>query len=72
MYVKRSNKSFLILSLHINDILMDKIDIQMLVKTKEWLYIDFDMKDISEVDFVFEIKVCPTRSFIQTFEFVPR
>ena len=47
MYVKRSKESFIILSLHI-DILLIENDKEMIVTTKAWLSSNFEMKDVGE------------------------
>ena len=47
MYVKRSKESFIILSLHI-DILLIENDKEMIVATKAWLSSNFEMKDVGE------------------------
>ena len=62
VYVKRSKKSFLILSLYVDDILLAGNDMDMIVATKEWLSSNFEMKDMGEADFVLGIKIFRDRS----------
>ena len=49
MYVKRSRKSLLILSLYVDDILLAGNDMQMIITTKRWLSSIFEMKDMGEI-----------------------
>ena len=49
VYVKRSRKSLLILSLYVDDILLARNDMQMIVTTKRWLSLIFEMKDMGEI-----------------------
>ena len=48
VYVKQSKESFLILSLYVDDILLARNNKEMIVTTKAWLSLNFEMKDISE------------------------
>ena len=57
VYVKRSKGSFIILSLYVNDILLAGNDVEMIVATKEWLFSNFEMKDMGEVDYILGVKI---------------
>jgi hypothetical protein len=57
VYLKRSNKNILILSLYADDILLAGDDMDSIVTTKKWLSFTFDMKDMGEVNFVLGIKI---------------
>ncbi len=57
VYVKWSKASFLILSLYVDDILMAGNDKQMLVEAKECLSVNFEIKDMGEIDYVLGIKI---------------
>ena len=48
VYLKRSKKSVLILSLYVDDILIVGNDMDSIVVTKKWLSSTFKMKDIGE------------------------
>ena len=48
VYVKWSGKDFLILSLYVNDILLTRSDMDIIVATKGWLSSTFDMKDMGK------------------------
>ena len=62
VYVKRSKKSFLILSLYVDDILLAGNDKLMIETTKEWLSSTFDMKDMGEASYVLGVKIVRDRS----------
>ena len=57
VYVKRSKKSFLILSLYVDDILLAENDKEMIVTTKVWLSSNFEMRDIREASYVLGVKI---------------
>ena len=57
VYVKRSGKSLLILSLYVDDILLARNDIEMIVTTKRWLSSIFEMKDMGEANYVLGVKI---------------
>ena len=52
VYVKRSKKSFLILSLYVDDIMLAGNDKSLIESTKEWLSSTFDMKDMGEASHI--------------------
>ena len=48
VYVKRSEGSFIILSLYVKDILLAKNNKEFIKTIKEWLSSTFEMKDMGE------------------------
>uniref|UniRef100_A0A2N9H4X0 Integrase catalytic domain-containing protein n=1 Tax=Fagus sylvatica TaxID=28930 RepID=A0A2N9H4X0_FAGSY len=52
VYLKRSKRSILILSLYVDDILLVGNDMDSIVTTKKWLSSTFEMKDMGEANFV--------------------
>ena len=62
VYVKRSGRNFLILSLYVDDILLAGNDMEMIVATKEWLSSTFEMKDMGEADYILGVKIHRDRS----------
>ena len=56
VYVKWSGKDFLILSLYVNDILLTRSDMDIIVATKGWLSSTFDMKDMGKQIFCSELR----------------
>ena len=62
VYVKRSKGSFIILSLYVDDILSAGNDMEMIVATKEWLSSNFEIKDMSEADYILGVKILRDRS----------
>ena len=62
VYTKRSKGSFIILSLYVDDILLASNDTEMIVATKEWLSSNFEMKDMSEADYILGVKIFRDRS----------
>ena len=57
VYVKRTGKSFLILSLYMDDILLTGNDMEIIVATKEWLSTTLEMKDMGEANYVLGVKI---------------
>ncbi|KAK2993018.1 hypothetical protein RJ640_001581 [Escallonia rubra] len=57
VYVKRSKKNILILSLYVDDILLAGNDMSSIVATKQWLSSTFEMKDIGEANYVLGVKI---------------
>ena len=57
VYVKRSGKSLLILSLYVDGILLARNDMEMIVTTKRWLSSIFEMKDMGEANYVLGVKI---------------
>uniref|UniRef100_A0A2N9FUY1 Reverse transcriptase Ty1/copia-type domain-containing protein n=1 Tax=Fagus sylvatica TaxID=28930 RepID=A0A2N9FUY1_FAGSY len=62
MYLKRSKRSILILSLYVDDILLVGNDMDSIVTTKKWLSSTFEMKDMGEANFVLGVKITRDRS----------
>ena len=62
VYLKRSKKSVLILSLYVDDILLAGNDLNSIVATKEWLSSTFEMKDMGEANYVLGVKIVRDRS----------
>ena len=62
VYVKRLGKSLLILSLYVDDILLARNDMEMIVTTKRWLSSIFEMKDMGEANYVLGVKIFKDRS----------
>ena len=56
VYVKRSEKNFIILTLYVDDILLTSNNKKFLFITKKWLSSSFEMKDMGEVSYVFDVK----------------
>ena len=57
MYVKQLGKSLLILFVYVDDILLARNDMKMIVTTKMWLSSIFEMKDIGEANYVLGVKI---------------
>ena len=57
VYLKRSKKSVLILSLYVDDILIAGNDMDSIVATKKWLFSTFEMKDVGEAHFMLRIEI---------------
>ncbi|KAK2968233.1 hypothetical protein RJ640_027063 [Escallonia rubra] len=57
VYVKRSKKNILILSLYVDDILLAGNDMSSIVATKQWLSSTFEMKDMGEANYVLGVKI---------------
>ena len=62
VYLKRSKKSVLILSLYVDDILIVGNDMDSIVATKKWLSSTIEMKDMGEAHFVLRIGIARDRS----------
>uniref|UniRef100_A0A2N9HSX5 Reverse transcriptase Ty1/copia-type domain-containing protein n=1 Tax=Fagus sylvatica TaxID=28930 RepID=A0A2N9HSX5_FAGSY len=62
VYLKRSKRSILILSLYVDDILLAGNDMDSIVTTKKWLSSSFEMKDMGEANFVLGVKITRDRS----------
>ena len=62
VYVKRSKKGFIVLSLYVDDKLLAGNDKEMIVATKEWLSSNFEMKDMGEASYVLGVKILRDRS----------
>jgi hypothetical protein len=62
VYLKRSNNSFIILSLYVNDILIAGNSKEMIDTTKKWLSSNFEMKDMGEASYVLGVKIIRDRA----------
>jgi len=62
VYSKRSNNSFIILSLYVNDILIAGNNKEMIDTTKKWLTSNFEMKDMGEASYVLGVKIIRDRA----------
>ncbi|KAL0396345.1 UNVERIFIED_CONTAM: Retrovirus-related Pol polyprotein from transposon TNT 1-94 [Sesamum calycinum] len=62
VYVKRSVKNFLILSLYVDDILLVGNNMEMIVATQKWLSSTFEMKDMGEAEYILGVKIHRDRS----------
>ena len=57
VYIKRPENIFTILSLYMDDILLAANNIEFFKTVKDWLYSNFDMKDISEATYILGVKI---------------
>ena len=57
VYIKRSNKHFIILSFYVNDILIAGNYKKLIDVTKKWLSSNFKMKDMREASYVLSVKI---------------
>jgi hypothetical protein len=57
IYAKFKNGKCIFLILYVNDILLVSSDVSLLLETKRFLSLNFDMKDLSEVLFVLGIEI---------------
>ena len=57
VYVKRSEGSFIILSLYVDDILLVGNNKEFIKTINEWLSSTFEMKDMGEASFVLGVKI---------------
>jgi hypothetical protein len=57
IYTKFRSGKFIFLILHVDDILLISSDVSLLLETKRFLSLNFDMKDLSEASFVLEIEI---------------
>ncbi|KAG9450499.1 hypothetical protein H6P81_010464 [Aristolochia fimbriata] len=57
VYTQVSGGKFVIMSLYVDDILLMGNDLDMVLRIKEWLKTQFDMKDMGEALFILGIKI---------------
>ena len=57
VYIKHSNNHFIILSLYVDDILIDGNDKKLIDVTKKWLSSNFEMKDMGKASYILGIKI---------------
>ena len=62
VYLKRSKKSFVILSLYVNDVLIAGNDMSLINAARDWLSSNFDMKDMGEVNYILGVRIVHNRS----------
>uniref|UniRef100_A0A2N9GZ66 Integrase catalytic domain-containing protein n=1 Tax=Fagus sylvatica TaxID=28930 RepID=A0A2N9GZ66_FAGSY len=62
VYVKRSEGSFIILSLYVDDILLSGNNKEFIKTIKEWLSLTFEMKDMGKASFMLGVKILRDRS----------
>jgi hypothetical protein len=62
VYLKRSNNSFIILFLYVDDILIARNSKEMIDTAKKWLSSNFEMKDMGEASYVLGVKIIRDRS----------
>ena len=61
VYVLKSKNKFVIISLHVDDILLVSNDKSFVDNIKTWLSSKFDMKDLDEVAYILEVKILRAR-----------
>ena len=54
---KFKNEKFIFLVLYIDDILLASSDVSLLLKTKKFMSLKFDVKDLGEASFVLGIEI---------------
>ncbi|KAL0411003.1 UNVERIFIED_CONTAM: Retrovirus-related Pol polyprotein from transposon TNT 1-94 [Sesamum latifolium] len=57
VYVKRSEKFFLILLLYVDAILLAENNMEMIATTQKWLSSTFEMKDMGEAEYILGAKI---------------
>jgi hypothetical protein len=57
IYTKFRNRKFIFLILYVDDILVVCSDVSLLLETKRFLSLNFDIKDLGEASFVLEIEI---------------
>ena len=57
VYAKFKNGKYIFLVLYVDDILLTSSDINLLLETKKFLSLKFDMKDLDEASFVLGIEI---------------
>ncbi|WCJ29450.1 Retrovirus-related Pol polyprotein from transposon TNT 1-94 [Euphorbia peplus] len=62
VYIKRSGRKFVILSLYVDDILIAGNDIAFVNQIKSWLSSSFEMKDMGEAAYILGVKITRNRS----------
>ena len=62
VYLKFSGSKFIILGLYVDDILLSSSDVELLHKTKWFLFSKFDIKDLGNASFVLGIQIYRDRS----------
>ena len=57
VYVKRLEDNFVILSLYVDDILLARNNIEFAQTIKEWLFSNFEIKDMGEASYILRVKI---------------
>ena len=57
VYMKQSEIDFVILSLYVDDILLVRSSLSFVNAIKSWLSLNFEMKDMGEIEFILEVKL---------------
>ena len=57
MYLKRSKKSFVILSLYVDDVLIAGNNKSLITAARDWLSSNFDTKDMDEANYILGVKI---------------
>lgn len=57
VYVKWSKDKFLTLSLYVADILLAGNDKEFIVAVKDWLFSNFEIKDMDEAAYILRVKI---------------
>jgi hypothetical protein len=60
VYAKFKNRKFIFL-IYVDDILLASSDVNLLLETKKFLSLNFDMKDLGETLFVLRIEILQDR-----------
>jgi len=62
VYVKKTAKGIMFLTLYVNDILLAGNNMEMIQTTKQWLSSVFEMKDMGEARYVLGVEITWNRS----------
>ena len=62
VYVKRLEGNFVILSLYVDDRLLGGNNIEFVQTIKEWLFSNFEIKDMGEASYILGVKIRRDRS----------
>ena len=57
VYIKKSKDKFIIMSLHVDDILIARNNKKYVNEIKGWLSSNFKMKDIGEAMYILKVKI---------------
>ena len=61
VYLKRSKKSFVILSLYAHDILIARNDMSLINAACDWLFSNFDMKNMGKANYILGVRIVRNR-----------
>ena len=62
VYMKRFEGNFVILSLYVDDILLAGTSLKAIKTIKDWLSLNFEMKDMGEAEYILGVKIKRDRS----------